>query len=299
MSSRQWKRKAQVIIGQAGTGLLVESLRIAFEVTKTVDPAPNTAIVKIWNLNPDNEARIKNEFDELLLNAGYEDTMRLVFRGNIKHVYRYRDGTDFITEIEAADGDKDFQSATLNVTLSAGTTNQQLVERAVGSFSTTKQGFVDVPAKPRLRGKVISGNTRTVLDELARDSGANWSIQDGQLTIVPAAGMLPSEAIVIRADTGMLGSPEVNDKGVAVKCLLNPRIAINGALKLDNASIKAARAKAEKTEKTGDRIVDDPAKMTGETARLAPDGLYKCIRLVHRGDTRGNDWLTDSLCVAL
>lgn len=298
--SRQWKRKAQVIIGQSGRGLLVEHLRVWFEVTKTVDPAPNTAVIRIYNLNPENEARIKNEFDELLLNAGYEDSMRLVFRGNIKHVYRYREGADFITEIEAADGDKDFQTAILNMTLAAGASNQQLVDRAVGSFGSTQMGYVEVPHKTRLRGKVVTGNTRTILDELARDSGANWSIQDGQLTIVPENKMLPNEAIVIRADTGMLGSPEVNDKGVEVKCLLNPQIAINGAIQLDNAGIKAQRAKdRKKTEKSGERIVDDPTQLTGETARLAPDGLYKVIRLIHRGDTRGKEWQTESLSVAL
>lgn len=297
--SQQWKRKAQVVVGQLGRGLLIENLRVSFEVVKTVDPAPNTAIIKIWNLNPDNESRIKKEFDEVLLNAGYEDDMRLVFRGNIKHVFRYRDGSDFITEIEAADGDKDFGTAVMNVTLAAGTTNRQLVDRAVGSFSGTTEGFVSVPAKPRLRGKVVSGNTRAVLNELARDSGANWSIQDGQLTIVPAAGMLPNEAVVIRSDTGMLGSPEINDKGVTVKCLLNPRIAINGALKLDNDGIRAARSTGQKTEGSGERVVSDPAQATGATARLSSDGIYKAIRVVHRGDTRGSDWLTETLNVAL
>lgn len=299
MSTRQYKRKAQVIIGKSGQGLLVENLRVAFEVMKTVDSAPNTAVIKIWNLNPDNEARVKNQFDEVLLNCGYEDAMRLVFRGNIKRAYRYRDGNDFITEIEAADGDKDFNKAVLNVTLAAGTSNQQLVDRAVGSFSSTQKGFVEVPQKTRLRGKVVTGNTRNVLDEIARDSGANWSIQDGQLVIVPATGMLPNEAIVIRADTGMLSSPEVNDQGVTVRCLLNPRISINGAIKLDNASIKQNASTGQKTEKSGERVVSDPKKLTGETARLAPDGIYKTIKLTHRGDTRGGDWLTESLCVAL
>ena len=85
-----------------------------FEVAKTIEAAPNIAVIRIFNLHPDNEAKIKNEFDEVLLNAGYEGTMRLVFRGNIKHVYRYREKNDYITEIEAGDGDKDFRSAVMN-----------------------------------------------------------------------------------------------------------------------------------------------------------------------------------------
>lgn len=168
-ATRQWKRRAQVIIGKSGSGLLVENLRIQFEVSKTVESAPNVAVIKIFNLNPANEAKIKNEFDEVILNAGYEGAMRLVFRGNIKHVYRYREKVDYITEIEAGDGDKDFRNAVMNETLAAGTTNAQLVDRAVNSFKGTGgtiKGTVQINDHARLRGKVTvtdsMGNPHTM-----------------------------------------------------------------------------------------------------------------------------------------
>jgi hypothetical protein len=293
-SVRQWKRHVQVVIGKAGSGLLVENLRVHFEVSKTVESAPNVAVIKIFNLSPINEAKIKNEFDEVLLNAGYEGALRLVFRGNIKHVYRYRDKSDYITEIEAGDGDKDFRSATMNETLAAGTTNAQLVDRAVGSFKTTggtTKGAVQINDRARLRGKVISGNTRDVLHDVARESGANWSIQDGQLVIVKANGVLPDEAIVITADTGMLGAPEINDKGIAVKCLLNPQLRVNGAIKLDNNGIKAKRQKAQAL---GKKQEDQK-----EPVRLDPDGIYKVLKITHKGDTRGQDWVSEIECIGL
>lgn len=293
-SVRQWKRHAQVVIGKAGSGLLVENLRVHFEVSKTVESAPNVAVIKIFNLSPINEAKIKNEFDEVLLNAGYEGALRLVFRGNIKHVYRYRDKSDYITEIEAGDGDKDFRSATMNETLAAGTTNAQLVDRAVGSFKTnggTTKGAVQINDRARLRGKVISGNTRDVLHDVARESGANWSIQDGQLVIVKANGVLPDDAIVITADTGMLGAPEINDKGIAVKCLLNPQLRVNGAIKLDNNGIKAKRQKAQAL---GKKQEDQK-----EPVRLDPDGIYKVLKITHKGDTRGQDWVSEIECIGL
>lgn len=310
-SSRQWKRRAQVVVGKSGSGLLIENLRIAFEVVKTATPAPNTAIIRIWNLSPDNAARVRNEYDELLLNAGYEDAMRLVFRGNIKHVYRYRDGNDWITEVEAADGDKDYRNAVINQTLAAGTSKRQLVDRCVGTFTGgTKQGHIDLPEKTLQRGRVVSGNTRAVLDECARDSGANWSIQDGQLVMVGTSKMLPNQAIVIRSDTGMLGSPEINDKGVTVKCLMNPQISINGAVKLDNDSLRAKRGTGKKVAKRpnpngslqqqpDEEVIDDPTQMTGQVAKLSSDGIYKAIKLIHKGDTRGGEWQTETLCIAI
>lgn len=297
--SRQWKRKAQVIIGKDGRGLSIKDLRVAFEVQKTAEPAPNIAVIRIWNLSPSNEQLIKTEYDDVLLNVGYEDAMRLVFRGNIKHVYRYRDGNDFITEIEAADGDKDFRTAIINETLAAGTSNDEVVKRAVKSFKGgTTQGYTKVKKRTRLRGKVISGATRDVLNDIARESGANWSIQDGQLVIVPASGYLPNEAAVIRSDTGMLGSPEVNENGVTVRCLLNPQLLVNGAIKLDNNGIKAQAQKLGKTAKGNEDVVTQRRQLN-EPVRLSPDGIYKILKLTHKGDTRGGDWISEIESVAL
>jgi hypothetical protein len=303
-SVRQWKRKVQVVIGKAGTGLMVENLRIHFEVAKTIESAPNVAVIKIYNLHPDNEAKIKNEFDEVLLNCGYEGAMRLVFRGNIKHVYRYRDKTDYITEIEAGDGDKDFRSAVMNETLAAGTTNAQLVDRAVGSFKGTggtTKGHVQVNERARIRGKVISGNTRDVIHDVARESGANWSIQDGQLVIVNANDVLPGQAIVIRADTGMLGAPEINDKGIAVKCLINPQLRVNGAIQLDNNGIKAKRVKAQAlaTKREKQETNAPLGRENEQLVRLDPDGIYKVLKLTHKGDNRGQDWVSEIECIGL
>ena len=303
-SVRQWKRKVQVVIGKKGTGLLVENLRVHFEVAKTVESAPNVAIIKIYNLHPDNEAKIKNEFDEVLLNAGYEGAMQLVFRGNIKHVYRYREGNDYITEIEAGDGDKDFRKAVMNETLAAGTTTSQLVDRAVGTFKNTggtTKGTVQVTERARIRGKVISGNTRDVLHDVARETGANWSIQDGQLTIVGANSVLPGEAIVIRADTGMLGAPEINDKGIVVKCLMNPMLKVNGAIQLDNNGIKAKRVKAQAlaTKREKQETNAPLGRENAELVRLDPDGVYKILKLTHKGDNRGQDWVSEIECIGL
>lgn len=293
-STRQFKRVCQVVIGKAGAGLSITDARIQFEVAKTVLSAPNTGIIRIFNLNPNNEHRIKNEYDEILVNAGYDGAVKLIFRGNIKHVYRYRDGNDFITEIEAADGDKDFRLATMNATFAAGTNATQVIDAAVSSFSGiggTTKGVVQASPTRHLRGRVVSGNTRTVLDTEARKAGANWSIQDGALQIVSVNGVAPGVAVVITSETGLLGSPEINDKGIALKCLLNPKILPNGSIKLDNNSIKAKRQKAQAL---GKAIEAEKAPV-----RLDPDGVYKVIKLTHKGDTRGADWITEITCIGL
>jgi hypothetical protein len=306
-SVRQYKREYEVIVGQtiitaAGVrlsqGLSVKDLRVTFEITKSIGSTPNTALVKIYNLNQDSENKVVEEFDEILINAGYAGSSLLIFRGNIRHRSPYRDGNDRIMEIDAADGDYDARHAIVNTTLKAGTTTSQFLDQIVGKFKTTKRGHVTLKDQKRIRGKVISGSARDHLDELARQADAHWSIQDGLLEIVPVDSTLPTEAIVINSDTGMKGAPEVSDKGVKVTCLLNPRIRINGKIKIDNNDLKL-KIKKEREKKPGGTHVSKTTTKKVGLSRIDPDGVYKVIHLVHKGDTRGDEWETEVIGMPL
>jgi len=301
---RQWGRVAEVIIGKGGSGLKVTNLRIQFEIVKTVDHTPNKALIKIFNLNPENEAKIKKEYTNIFLNAGYKDNIKLVFTGNIIHVFRYREGNDFITEIEAADGDNDYRNAFVNTVLASGTTNADVVDQVAKTFtSTSNNGVKQVTGAARTRGKVLVGNSRDALHKVANQSGANWSIQDGVLQIVKTDLLLPNEAIVVNALTGMLSSPEINEEGITVKFLMNPNARANGSLKLDNNSIKLKGQKVGETQKgnqlTGTTVDSSNMPATDKTTKLDTDGIYKILKLTHKGDTRSQTWQTEALCVAL
>jgi hypothetical protein len=298
-AQRQYKRECEVIIGQGtvGQGISVKDLRITFEITKTIGRTPNAALIKIHNLTQAHENQIKGEFDEVLVNAGYQGGALLIFRGNIRHVFRYRQETDWITEIAAADGDRDFHNAFVNLSLAGGTSTSQLVDKVVGTFSDTTLGPVTLKERSRIRGRVVSAMARDVLDDIAAESSAHWSIQDGQLHIVHVDSTLPDEAIVITAETGMLDAPQIDDKGIKVRCLLNPRIKVNGKIWLNNNDVML-RVRKQRASLPGAK---QPAKkkQQRQIARLDPDGVYKVYKLVHKGDTRGNEWETEVHCVAL
>lgn len=290
-----WLRYAQVIVGKGGTGLSIDQLKISFQVSKNLHGTPNSSIIKIYNLNPNNQTLIQKEYTDIILNCGYQNNVKLIFRGNIQHVFKYRDKTDFVTEVEAADGDDDYRNAQLNVTLAAGTSRKDVVRAAVGSFNSTIEGYSDLDDFTHVRGVVLSGNTRDILGDLAKDSGSHWSIQDGQLQVVKTSKTLPDQAIVINSDTGMLDVPEISDKGIEVKCQLNPDIKVNGKIKLNNNDIRIREKKASLLSGSSQRL----QKSQQTPVRLDPDGIYKVIRLQHRGGNRETDWLTDVVCIGL
>lgn len=290
---RQWLRYAQVVIGKDGKGLSIDQLRINFEVTKTLDHTPNKATIKIYNLTPEHSTQAQKEYREVILNAGYQGATMIVFRGNIQHAYRYKDGLDWVLEIEAADGDRDHRLSVINETLAAGTTNHQAVDKVVGTFKHgTSKGHIGIPEKSRLRGRVLSGASRDVLHDIAADSGAHWSIQNGELIMVGARGVAPGEAVVVNSDTGLLSPPEIDDKGITVKCMMNPKIMPHGALQLDNSRMKQKKVNEDQPT-TGKK--KDPKK----PVRQDPEGIYKVLKVKHTGDTLKGDWSSEALCIGL
>lgn len=297
-STRQYLRVAELIVGKGGDGLAIRDLRIAFEVVKTYDETPNRATIKVYNLNDSNQNKVRTEYDDVVLNVGYQGANAIIFRGNIQHVYRYADGTDWIVEIQAGDGDADYHKAIINESLAAGVPDTVLIDKAVGTMPRSTKGPVKgIGPSGTMRGRVVSGPTRDVLRNVARQNNASWSIQDGQVVFVPVDGVLDDEAIVVSAGTGMLGTPEQGDKGITVKSLLNPSYKINGRIKLDNNRIKSKKQKIGETKRSKEEVTK--ARQDENPVRLDPDGIYKVYKLTHRGDTHGADWYSEMECVGL
>ena len=297
--SLQYRRVLDLLVGDPtkGTGLTAnQTFRIKFIIEKTIRHTPNHAVIQVFNLNADSAGKAKDEYTEVIVNAGYADSARLIFAGNIRRVWSYRDdaGVNQITEIRAADGDDDYRNTIVNASFKAGSTDSEILDHIRSKFSTTKIGDLSkISGAQRPRGKVISGLARSELHRIAESIDAHWSIQDGVLQFVAFEGTLPDEAIVIRADTGMLKTPELSDKGIKAWCQLNPALKCGGKVKLDNNDLR------EKLRKDRDRVPGAKPRKDGKLATLDPDGIYRINKLVHRGDTRDTEWISEITCTAL
>lgn len=285
--------------GGVAKGFSVDGLRVQFEVTKTVYKNPNHASIKIFNLLETNEHHLKKEYTELRLFAGYRGQEQLLFQGNIRFSYFYRDGLDHIAELECGDGDKDYHNTVVDrFTIGKDGNEAQVIEYMLGLMTSTKKGHIKGKnlQKSRTRGKSYSGNLRDIMDRIAKNNDAHWSIQNGKLVLVPVDDVLPEEAILVSSDTGLLGAPEVNDKGITVKVMLDPRIMPNGKLWLQNNELRGMRISDQQT--------GQERKMKGpkEPLRKDPDGVYKVFAVKFKGDNRAVDadsWTAECRCVGL
>ncbi|WP_071058741.1 hypothetical protein [Pelistega sp. MC2] len=257
---KQYGRRWQVeIIGDDNT-LIVDKLRVGFEVDKTINEKPNPAFIRIWNLNRDHLNQLLNkEYTRIVLSTGYQE-LRPIYSGDITKVKVMREGVDFVLEIESADGFKDYTTARSSVTLKAGATDEEIIAEVQKTMPNVKRGALDFPNKRKLpRGRVLNGDSRAILRKIAVNNKADWSIQDGELIFLPRDKVLDTEAVLLSQDTGLIGSLEQTDDGLELTCLLNPLLQIGGMVRL-------------------------------ESILEFFNGEYKIVKLAHTGNSMDSEW---------
>lgn len=302
-TDQQYIRKCQLIVYQRGSldGLDLSNLRIKFSVKQSDVQTPNTADIRVYNLSADTALslllNLSPDFNagnpirgKALLQAGYESNYGVIFQGNIKQIILGRESaTDTFVDFVCGDGDRAYNFAVVNTTLRKGSGPADQINAAAAA--TTPKGVTlghvgDLPQTKLPRGKVMYGNARQYLRDVAQSTGKNWSIQNEQITFIPVKGYLPGERVILTSKTGLIGTPQQTTEGVNVKCLLNPRLRIGGLIDIDNASVADF--------KINFAVKGSPANLP---IPQSPDGVYYNLVIDHAGDTRGVDWYSTILAI--
>ena len=287
----QFGRKFNLVVfGTDLDGLDLSELRCKFVIKRSDTMTPNVADIRVYNLEEKTALRIKSEFKKVILQAGYEGNYGVIFQGNIKQVIIGRESaTDTFVDIVAGDGDRAYNFAIVNATIAAGGTQADQAQAAISAMSTkgvTSGHIGDMPSEVLPRGKVMYGNSRNYLRDVAQTSNKTWSIQDEKVTFVSKKSYLSGEMVVLNSATGMIGTPQQTNEGVNVKCLLNPMIKIAGRVKLDNKSIQDLKIN-----------LTIPNSAANIPAPFSADGVYYVLVVEHQGDTRGVDWYSSLVCL--
>jgi hypothetical protein len=248
--SDQYIRKWSLVLTAGAQGLDLSQLRIRFRVTQGDTEAPGTAAIRVYNLAEQTANAVQKEYEKVVLQAGYESgNFAVIFQGTIKQIVRGRESAlDSFVDIFAADGDEAYNFAVMSASLAAGSTltdrakaaAKPMADHGVTLDSASEDALLasTAPTGGILpRGKVLFGMSRAALADVAASAACTWSIQNGKVVIIPLTGYLPGEAVVLSAQTGLIGIPEATVDGIRLRCLLNPLIRIGTRVKIDNAAI--------------------------------------------------------------
>lgn len=289
--NQQYLRTCQLIVsGKNLDGLDLSQLRIKFTVKRSDTMTPNVADIRVYNLEEQTALRIRKEFTQVTLQAGYQGNYGVIFQGNIKQVIVGRESaTDTFIDIIAGDGDRAYNFAVVVKSIAKGSTQSDQVQASIDAMATkgvTAGNLGTLPPTQLPRGKVMFGNARNYLRDAAQTTDNSWSIQNEKVVFVPKSSYLKGERVVLTSDTGMIGTPQQTNEGVNVKCLLNPNIKIGGQVQIDNASIQAFKIN-----------LSQPNSAANIPAPLTADGVYYVLVAEHTGDTRGVEWYTSLICL--
>lgn len=283
-----WLRKWRVLVTDAKdeVALDVSDLRITFEV-RYAREISNYSTLHIYNLNQETEKRIISEGDRVIIEAGYESEgddkpqrYGKIFDGQVVYPTRSKENnTDYVLTLLCIDGnnllDKNFISRSLNRGL-----NQRQLLQAVCDGGRVKipidYASQGLSSQQLPRGRVIFGECKDCIADIARGNAAGYYIMDGKLHVTKMTDTVTGEALVTSPTTGLIGMPTQTQYGASFRMLMNPAVKLGTMIQIKNSEMNEYQAQP------------------GQVATpMDDDWIYQAIEVVHTGDTRGNDWYTN------
>ncbi len=224
---------------------------VEFDISaKNLDGA-NSARFRIYNLNPaTRNLLLKNNIDfntyiPISFYAGYGDddnNWPLIFFGNVSQGWSFREGTNFITQLECYDGGYAFSSARISVNGSAGERRQSILNKVIKQLEPfgVKPGAISFAkvAGAIPRGNSFSGNMQKVLNDLL---GANsFFIYNNKINILAQNEYIPNQTLsVISSDTGLLGTPLRESTYLTFDIMFEPRLVLGQLVTIRSSTAPA------------------------------------------------------------
>lgn len=248
----------------------IRDLDMSFKVSKSLKPEPNKAELRIYNLNEEHRSALEQtQTARVLVEAGYESGTSVLFLGDLRTTRSVTEGPSIVTALSSGDGEKAIQTARVSASLAKNSTPEQVLRticEAMGVDTGNLNQAVNALRSAGIsnhfaEGCVLSGSAYREMNAICKSVGLTWSIQDGKLQILPLRQALQGSAVLLSPQTGLIGSPTVDNKGVmSCRMLMAPDVFPGRLLVLESARLR---------------------------------GQYRIEACDYTGDTRGQDWYID------
>src|SRR4030066_640384 len=102
------------------------TLRMVFNIKKSLAPEPNKSILNIYNLSSEHRKQIKKD-DLIIIRAGYAENEQQIFSGSVAYVSNIREAVNWNSKITCLDGGIQYSTARLSKSYGKNTTTKQLL----------------------------------------------------------------------------------------------------------------------------------------------------------------------------
>lgn len=247
---------------QCGTG----GLDVKFSVKRNLKAQPNTCDLTILNLNPDHRSQIEQKKTALVqVEAGYAGGTSVLFIGDLRTSVSVWEGPDCVTSLSSGDGEKAIRTARVSVSIHKNTQTGDVLKTLATALGVGQGNLNAAISKLQAAGvgslfsmgTVLSGSASREMTNICRSSGLTWSIQNGALQLLPLKTSLDGVAIKLTPQSGLIGSPTVDNTGVmSCKCLLMPDVFPGRKLVIQSDRLQG-QYRIEEVDSSGDTASTD------------------------------------------
>lgn len=282
-----WKRTYKVDFPELGYA--VDKLRVSFEVNKDLTEESNKASVKIYNLAPENRAKLEKPDVKMNLYAGYEGNTGAVqiFSGTTTQAVTSDTGADVETELRFSDGQINLRDSVISIAFPPGTSGESVLREIANQMGLAVQLGENVQFAACPGGFSFVGYGRNALTEICGASGLTWSVQNGILQVILAGGSTGVRGLVFAPDSGLIGSPRRIVKANPKEDTATPK---------RTRKRKAGKEKPEKQAGWSITTLLAPTVIPGDLVKVESrmvTGWFRVEAIRHRGDSHGGDWTSE------
>jgi hypothetical protein len=291
MPNNLFGRIAEIVLFPEGDSAIVigDDLRFEFTCKKSPSSDANTADISVSNLSQDTRDRLDEQIGTpLILSAGYSegDGLMNTFFGDVVSVKHRVTPPTVTTVLTVGDGAKALRDSKTSLSFKKNTQVSVVIKeltRGLGKPIKNPEA-IEEQSNVFLSGYTAIGNNKTLLDQLARNNGFSWSIQNDEIVIVSDSDTPPADILVLSPETGLVGVPE----------------RINDSIDKKESQVPVSTTTTGEDKKRPGWNVE--AKLFPEVVpgdfialqfRARPEGeIVKIIEVEHSGDTYGEAWTT-------
>lgn len=252
----------QVVTVGTATDVVITDLQIKGTVKGSKgDAATSNLTLNIYNLSDATVNLISQEDVIVKLEVGYsKDDLKLLFLGNLLQVSTSNPvGRDRVTSIIAIESLSNIREADTNRSWTHDVTVERIFRDIIASDLKLAAGSIHngnlsstEGIKKVMKKFSITGNSKTVLDDLASGHELDWNITDGRVNVYPKGSGKSADGSDIphyTSKTGLIRSPNRTvihaDKvkgskdskvGKTLEVILNPALTVGSAVSVDSRS---------------------------------------------------------------
>ncbi|WP_238888680.1 phage protein [Achromobacter insuavis] len=266
-----------------------QPMRVTFEVSKDAQEDPNDHKIRIYNLAADTRRALEEPGLRCVLYAGYaeEGGPLLMASGSVVYAYTWYELPDVVTELAVKDGYTEVRDTAVSIGLGPGAQASAIIRDVARQMGLPLVMADDVPDRRWQQGFSFYGAARTALHKVTQGTGLEWSIQNQQLQVVRRRGTTRRKAVVLAADTGLIGYPERTREAAREKARVR-----------DSQTNDDVRLVSARQQRDGWRVTSLllPTINPGDLVKLESRTVQAFQRVEavrHYGDSAGGDWQSE------